>query len=218
MYSLLFMKITPFCPFFKYFFLSWWCLKNYWKYFVQIETLSVPRLSPTGLQLPSMSSFMIWLWGPLWMRQLLRKMKEFSLRAGKLKADCWISGLFYWIQVWLSALSEPIFPESRHSIGILKLNCPIWMTLSLMRSIYPHIMTCLQGVISRRSVPFPLMLLGRLFFSFQAVAVPRQKPFPLLLGILLRQPRIIMTEAPLTMSWNVWKIVRMLFPLSTWRG
>ena len=51
------------------------------------------------------------------MRQLLRKMKEFRLRTGKLKADCWISGLFYWIQVWLSALSEPIFPESRHSIG-----------------------------------------------------------------------------------------------------
>ena len=39
------------------------------------------------------------------------------------KADCWISGLFYWIQVWLSALSEPIFPESRHSIGTLGLNC-----------------------------------------------------------------------------------------------
>ena len=35
-----------------------------------------------------------------------------------------------------------------------------------------------------RSVPFHLMLLGRLFFSFQAVAVPRQKPFPLLSVIL----------------------------------
>ena len=95
------------------------------KRFCSIGTLSVPRLSPTGLQLPSMSSFMIWLWGPLWMRQLLRKMKEFRLRTGKLKADCWISGLFYWIQGWQSALSEHIFPESRHSIGILKLNCPI---------------------------------------------------------------------------------------------
>ena len=39
----------------------------------------------------------------------------------------------------------------------------------------------------------------RLFFSFQAVAVPRQKPFPLLLGILLRQVMIIMMEVPLMM-------------------
>ena len=31
----------------------------------------------------------------------------------------------------------------------------------------------------------------RLFFSFQAVAVPRRKPFPLLLGILLGQLMII---------------------------
>ena len=58
--------------------------------------------------------------GSLMDEAMLRKMKEFRLRTGKLKADCWISGLFYWIQVWLSALSEPIFPESRHSIGILK--------------------------------------------------------------------------------------------------
>ena len=52
---------------------------------------------------------MIWIWDPLWMRQLLRKMKEFRLRAGKLRIGCWISGHSYWIQGWQSALLEPIF-------------------------------------------------------------------------------------------------------------
>ena len=136
------MKITPFCPFFKYFFLSWWCLKNYWKYFVQIETLSIPRLSPTGLQLPSMNSFMIWIWDSLWMRQFLRKMKESCLRTERLKKDCWISGHFYWIRIWRSALWGHIFLGSRRYTGTLRLNCHIWMTSSVMESTCPPMMTC----------------------------------------------------------------------------
>ena len=80
------MKITPFCPFFKYFFLSWWCLKNYWKYFVQIGTLSIPRLSPTGLQLLSMSSFMIWLWGPFMDEAIVEEDEGISLKNRKIKS------------------------------------------------------------------------------------------------------------------------------------
>lgn len=40
----------------------------------------------------------------LWMRQLLRKRKEFQSRRERLKGDCWISGHFYWIRIWRSAL------------------------------------------------------------------------------------------------------------------
>ena len=124
MYSLLFMKITPFWPFFKYFFIMMMS-EELLKRFCSNRNIKYSTLKSYRSAIAKYEFFHDMDMDPLWMRQLLRKMKEFHLRTGKLKADCWISGLFYWIQVWLSALSEPIFPESRHSIGILKLNCPI---------------------------------------------------------------------------------------------
>ena len=129
-----------------------------------------------------MSSFMIWIWDPLWMRQLLRKMKEFRLRTGKLKADCWISGLFY---------CRTYFSRIKTFYRHFEIELPYLNDIKFDEeylSSYFDLPT--RGDI-RKVCSISSNAFRRLFFSFQAVAVPRRKPFPLLLGILLGQLMII---------------------------
>ena len=63
--------------------------------------------------------------GSLMDEAIVEEDEGISLKSRKIKSRLLDFRHSYWIQGWQSALSEPIFPESRHSIGILKLNCPI---------------------------------------------------------------------------------------------